>query len=58
MPYKQVLYFHQLYIGEHFMINQTRYIKQSSRTARLQFQPTKWFYFSQKEPVTIHPGVI
>ena len=58
MAYKQHLTFKQLYIGEHFQFNGTTYIKQSTRTARIQASPSIWFYFSQKDQVIIHPGVI
>lgn len=40
-------------IGQRFEFGGTAWIKKSSRSATLEENPTKWFYFSAKDRVRI-----
>lgn len=40
-------------IGQRFEFGGTAWVKKSSRSATLEENPTKWFYFSAKDRVRI-----
>lgn len=39
--------------GGQFLSNGTHWVKRSSRTAALFGQPSKWFYFSKNDAVSV-----